>query len=496
MSSLRSVNRCCGASVSVSSGALRLFSILCLTLGTVVASGQELVTKETDMQAIYFLDKYAIAQMTDMKHRFYQPVRIEDEMTIGGDPAKMTYFNVFYDQKQELYTIWYKSSANGPLCYAESRDGVHWDRPDLTDASGVDSSISNAVFNGKDGFKFGAVYYDPYDSDASRRYKLPYQEGAKRGYQEMRLAYSPDGIKWRIGPGPSWLPGVKADTGNNMIYNPFAKKWQIMTRVATAERRIDMVESADLKSWSEPVVIIHPGPDDPIGLEFYGMPVCQYEDIFLGLLWNFQTGTSGKVTANRNDGVIEPELTYSYNGRTWNRTYRTFIKRSQRGPYTGARIYPESILLDHEDRIRIYSKVFGHEHGSASDAGQSGVVLHELRKDGFAAVESIGFEGYLQTKLFVLKGDGLTLNVNAPYGSVKVQISNKNGKPYPGFSFEDCIEWRGDDVAHRPQWKDKKDLSDLRAKEVRFEIKLKEGILYAIRSSLNPGDVSLPIKRY
>jgi hypothetical protein len=95
-----------------------------------------------------------------------------------------------------------------------------------------------------------------------------------------------------------------------------------------------------------------------------------------------------------------------------------------------------------------------------------------------------------------LKGADLTLNVNVPYGSVKVQISNRTGKPFPGFSFDNCVEWRGDDVFYRPQWKDKNDLSELVGEEVRFEIKMKEGILYAIRAPLNPGNVIPPMKRY
>ena len=106
------------------------------------------------------------------------------------------------------------------------------------------------------------------------------------------MAYSPDGIHWRIDPGPTWHPGVRADTGNQILYNPFTERYQVMTRASSVDRRIAMIESADLKTWSDPRVLLHPGPDDPVGMEFYGMPVCPYEDIFLGLLWKFQTGTT------------------------------------------------------------------------------------------------------------------------------------------------------------------------------------------------------------
>jgi hypothetical protein len=493
MSTLRSVPHNGGNVRCLLSGGVRLISILCIVSGAAVASGDRLVDQDTDMQAIFFLDKFAVSQTIDMRHRFFQPERVDGLIALdNGKGGAMAYFNVFYDQDPQVYKAWYKIGSAG--CYAESRDGIHWDNPDLSEDTGrLTPARKNAVFSGEVEMKKGVVTYDPYDADDSRRYKIPYEENK----ESMRMAYSPDGIIWRIDPGPSWHPGVRADTGNEIIYNPFSERYQIFTRASSVDRRIAMIETEDLKTWSDPRVILHPSPLDPVGMEFYGMPVRLYEDVFLGLLWKFQTGTAIKGTPRRNDGIIEPELAYSYDGVTWNRTYSTFIERSQRGGDTGARIYPESILIDHEGGIRLYSRGYAAEHGSENeDKGKVVVVLHKMRRDGFAGMESFGIEGYLKTKQFVLKGDELALNVNAPYGSVKVQISGRSGKPYPGFSFDDCVEWSGDDVFYHPQWKDKNDLGELVGEDVRFEIKLKEGILYAIRASLNPSNIIPPMKRY
>ena len=62
-------------------------------------------------------------------------------------------------------------------------------------------------------------------------------------------------------------------------------------------------------------------------------------------------------------------------------------------------------------------------------------------------------------------------------------------------SFEDAVEWRGDDFAYRPEWNDKKDVGELVGEEVRFEIEMKEGILYSIRVPVNPGFMIPPMKR-
>jgi hypothetical protein len=378
------------------------------------------------------------------------------------------------------------------ICYAESRDGLKWELADLPDDTDRHTAVyKNAVFSGDVRVSQGAVTYDPYDTDPSRRYKLAYAEEV----ETMHLAYSPDGIKWRIDPGPSWTP-IASETENHINYNPFTGRYQIICRAATVDRRIAMVESEDLVNWTEPRIILHPSPLDPVGLQFYGMPTLMYEDIFLGFLWKFQTGTTNKGGLRRNDGVIEPELTYSYDGLTWNRTHRSLIERSARGPYYGGRIYLENLVIDHEGDIRLYSRGAYSEHGTQGTFGKSVLVLHKLRRDGFVGLESVGREGYLKTKPFVLKGDELSLNVQAWNGSVRVQISDEKSKPYTGFSFDDCVEWTGDDVFHRPRWNGKDDLSELGGKIVRFEIKLKEGILYAIRAQLNPAHCKPPRLRY
>ena len=71
-------------------------SILCIAFSAAVASGDEVIDKDTDMQAIFFLDKYAISQTIDMKHRFFQPERVDGLIALDhGAGGSMAYFNVY-----------------------------------------------------------------------------------------------------------------------------------------------------------------------------------------------------------------------------------------------------------------------------------------------------------------------------------------------------------------------------------------------------------------
>lgn len=88
----------------------------------------------------------------------------------------------------------------GPVCYAESEDGIHWRKPVLDQFDFKGSRANNAI-NLPDAYIAGAsIIKDEADSDPSRRYKLVYNAWSKRGYATMRTAVSPDGIKWTPGP--------------------------------------------------------------------------------------------------------------------------------------------------------------------------------------------------------------------------------------------------------------------------------------------------------
>lgn len=88
------------------------------------------------------------------------------------------------------------------------------------------------------------------------------------------------------------------------------------------------------------------------------------------------------------------------------------------------------------------------------------------------------------------------MNIQAPYGKVRVQISDKAGTPYPGYSFADCTVWTGDNVSYIPAWKDRKDIKELVGKPVRFEIQIEQGTIYAIRGEIRPFHAEFPQNHY
>ena len=88
--------------------------------------------------------------------------------------------------------------------------------------------------------------------------------------------------------------------------------------------------------------------------------------------------------------------------------------------------------------------------------------------------------GILTTKLFVVEGELLEINVDAKGGTILVEVLDENGLVIPGYSSGDAISYRDfDGLRVRPQWKENKDLSSLRKRAIRLKFYLQGATLYA-----------------
>ena len=97
--------------------------------------------------------------------------------------------------------------GQGPLCYAESDDGLAWRKPALGQVSFKGSSRNNALDLPHTVVSGAAVIRDDADPDPARRYKMVYQffpdqtEPAIAEYgstPSVACAVSPDGLKWTV----------------------------------------------------------------------------------------------------------------------------------------------------------------------------------------------------------------------------------------------------------------------------------------------------------
>ena len=256
------------------------------------------------------------------------------------------------------------------------------------------------------------------------------------------------------------------------------------------DRRVALMESDDLVTWTEPHTIVHPDPLDPRCVQYYGMPQFEYEGYFVGLLWLMHT-VADEMGHAKSGGLVDCELTYSHDGLNWNRTVREpFVTNTPAGTYGCGCLYPSSLILAPDGSPRIYAGGSRWPHNGPPEKAANcephcAVLSYSLRADGFFKLTAGSEAGHLVTKRLTLNGPELSINASAPRGKVRVQVSDVDANPLPGYSFDECIPFTGDEIAWTPTWREHDDLSAAMHTEhgTRLEVSAENAELFAIRAN-------------
>ncbi len=223
-------------------------------------------------QVMPCIDSRWIAQTFAWRREVTRPQRLSESWMLPGQ----SYGSVLRD-KQGQWRMWYCGDPMYCENYATSRDGLHWERPDLNlELKGLDGQAldSNAFLYGpqkdKQGkwlvYSMGPEGFCVLDNEetphpkAKARFTALYlanlesdDGGIHNGYF---IVYSDDGIHWQ---NDSDMPVVKGwmDTNTSFFYDARIERYVIygrpasfVDRVSHANRAIARFESEDLIHWS------------------------------------------------------------------------------------------------------------------------------------------------------------------------------------------------------------------------------------------------------
>jgi hypothetical protein len=423
--------------------------------------------------------------------------------------------SILYDEEEKIYKMWYAAYNEHPsarwiaiICYATSSDGVHWKKPELGVVEYEGGKKNNIVFTGERCALNPNVVKDPLDPDPSRKYKLLYLDwdrdhvGKGCGYG-LYAAFSPDGIHWTPYEKNPVLIGIE-DTHQLMGWDPKIGKWVATIRPdgerVIPPRRIEgRSESEDFIHWTKPTHILVQDDMDPFNIEFYGMPMMQYEDVYLGMLWIFHNDPELE------DQTVDTQLTYSVDTLIWQRAgnRKVFLPLGPRGSWDNYMVYPVQPLIV-GDEIWIYYAGYNFRHHQYRNAGelQDGrrisacIGLAKLRLDGFVSLDAGDEGGYVVTRPFgvpppfyvkytvrVKDAKRLFINAEAKKGEVRIELLDANAEDQviPGFSREECDRFNGDSVRHTVTWNGGQDLSSLMGKSFKLKFYLRNAKLYSFQ---------------
>ena len=105
---------------------------------------------------------------------------------------------------------------------------------------------------------------------------------------------------------------------------------------------------------------------------------------------------------------------------------------------------------------------------------------YALRLDGFVSVTASMKGGELVSRPVRFNGNRLSLNfATSAAGDVRVELQDASGKPFSGFSAEECQPLFGDTIDRAVTWTSGPDVSSLQDKTVRIRFILRDADLYS-----------------
>lgn len=287
-----------------------------------------------------------------------------------------SYPNVFYDPNINKYRAYYstftkdeessnysleerknrtyipKASRIVSLCYAESEDGVNWEKPNLGITEWKGSKNNNIIGHFLHG---SSVLLDIHEENPKKKYKMFTKIDYGNGVHFIGVSFSEDGITF---DDFIEIPGFnpRADTHNSVIFDEQLNKYVLITRSWRDSLRIPVIStSSDFINWSSVKEILPPrGYENQV----YSMPMFIDGDYRIGLPSMFHEGDRDA----ENFDLVDVELAYSYQYNGWNyiAPNTPFIERGegnyQSGEFDNGCIYAS---LPVRDGIRTYFYYMG-----------------------------------------------------------------------------------------------------------------------------------------
>jgi hypothetical protein len=467
-----------------------------------------------DQRKNLFVDDAQIASMQNVERTLHIPDKYAgNPILIPDEPWESTVIlqpgTVIYDAQEHIFKMWYNSlpSQSKPdidqfVCYAVSKDGVHWTKPKLKIVEFHGSKENNIVLKWCSWTL--SVIKDMHESDPEKRYKLAYWTWHDIKTKGIWVAFSPDGIHWNVYQDNPVVPaGASGDTFTVMQDPASHNFWMYHKSAIMPVRKISRLVSEDFINWKKDELVLEQDDRDQSDTEFYGLSPFAYGNQYLGFLWVFHAYTQ----------QIDVQLVSSRDGRTWDRSVhrRVFLPLGfMKNGYNGHAFDSEVIMsiapaVIANAEVWIYYTGYNVKHNAnvteLDDSYMGEIGLAKLPLDGFVSLDA-GSEGNVVTRPVHIGGSSLhvmasseslarpgqkpnpaweDLYAGTKYGDgeLRVEIQDEQGNPIPGYSAQECNPIRGKLAESAVSWTSGKDLGQLKGRSVRLKFVLRNAKLFA-----------------
>ncbi len=451
-----------------------------------------------------FVDDFLISGMSGGAiRRLHHPVprEIVHQFDMPWEGKTSAYLSVFEDGDKVIMTYNATPHERGQTtALLESDDGIHFERPILNLVEHDGSTENNLLpRRGASGHNF-TMFRDPNpDAPDSERYKaISYFPGGAG----LSAWVSPNKIDWelvredkiidRYNPETGELQGA-FDSQNIAFWDGEREIYVCYYRGPTPApdggegharaRGIWRAESMDFREWTN----LQPIEYTDARMEHMYInsikPYFRAPHIYIGTPNRFVPGRTKHPDWKRvgdwsTSGINDAILMSSRDGVTFERWEDGFVRPiaepevwTDRNNYVAWGMIPTG-----PDEISLYWTEHYRHDGMRIRRGT-------LRTDGFVSLHSGATQvGEVLTRPMVFSGDQLEINyATSAIGTIRIELCDEDGVPYPGFSFADSEILFGNEIAAHYQWNNSTDVSSLAGKPVRLRVRLHDADLYSFQ---------------
>lgn len=469
------------------------------------------------------VDHYLIDEMNGVSLELQTPSNAGHALDFNDpwDRDASGYATVIEDDG--LYRLYYRGGpadetagsderATSFFCYAESRDGINWVKPNLGLVEFNGSTDNNILLA-------PAPREDPYTQSLApfidRRPGVPADERYKaiggQWPQGLYVSVSPDGIHWKKWREEAVFTNGAFDSQNVAFWSESENCYVLYFRVfsgwtdyspdqewqTTGFRTISRATSPDLINWSEPErMSFGPTPLDQLYTN-HTHPYFRAPHLYIATPMRFVPGRRylsddelaaqgvgknflGIVRGTHNipNEVSDTVLMTSRGGTRYDRAFmESFVRPGlDRGNWVSRNGIPATgIVQTGSAEMSIY---IGQNYVQPT----AHLARYTMRLDGLGAVSAPYAGGEMTTKPLTFSGDQLSLNAaTSAAGSIRVEIQTDEGNPIPGFTLEECKIFVGDSLEHVVTWDNGNDLSRLQGQPIRLRFVMMDADLFALR---------------
>ena len=474
-----------------------------------------------------FVDHHLIDSMDGAGLMLHHPVPADvairyDEPWEQGDEGSASFFTSVC-QDGDLYRMYYRGHLEH-VCYAESTDGIHWEKPELGLVE-ADGSARNNIVLGCQVAVCAFVDTRP-GVPPAERYKISMERDAQsRVPAEKGLNFyaSSDGKRFAKldgDPAVPWTIPNHFDSQNVVFWSEVESQYVLYARFMVGRdgladtgeyvhllqhqyddliardrakgyytRSTARATSADFRDWSEFTPMSYSDTDSVTpSAQLYTNQTTPYfraDHIYISLpgrifFSKLATRSAHEPSDNTSigdcsDGVF---LTTRAGSHRYDFTFReSFLRPGIGGEnWTTRNNYPAlGIIQTGEAEMSIFVQ----RHYQQPTAHLQRMTL---RLDGFASLNAAYDGGQMVTKPVEFSGNRLQVNYStSAAGGLRVELQDAAGTPLDGFGLDDCDWLVGDEITRLVSWQGSTDLSGIAGQTVRLRFVLNDADVYSFR---------------